>query len=964
MANTRDDFTKPIKQQLASRVGYRCSNPDCRKLTIGPSSDVKKSVSIGVAAHITAAAKGGKRYDASLSQDERKDFNNGIWLCQNCAKLIDSDENKYTVELIKSWKSAAEQQASEELQSISSMQIRNAPKFPELYNTPEEVNISKYEWSPSCELFSCQTNLMYSEYFTGRIQECSALMTLVNESSKVLISGMGGIGKTELARWIYQQSLQNDTFRHVGFLSYRDSIDETLLSALNPPDELPRRDQKEWAWNALHKLVQTERTLLVVDDVNKTVRQDTSLHRLLNLSCTVVLTSRRRSMANCKCLQIPSLKLDEGAKLFENIYGPIRENEKGNLTTIVQKIAYCHPLTIKILASIGKSKKIGLADLRFELETMKFKLAYVEDGEPIKFAEEYRKLFNLANLSIPEIKTLEYFSILPYVQLPKKHCAIMMQEAAEDTHDIVLSMLAQKNWLEESTGSFSMHPLIAEAIRFFRPFPAQEHPAFLNGTIKVVACLENHILLQKVLPYTDVILAVANYYLDINPVDSIYMCVALSLKYYNAARYKLACDLLEVTLALAEKTHAWELYDIVLYHLSLAYIKAGNYAEAYKNTLLLVNYRELYCEEGAIEVGEAYHAFGEAQRCLSYFEEALMSYYTALKYYESAEEENKGIGLSNLYGDIGGVYLDLGQFEDALTFLQKDVDMKEQDGMQDVELAVAYNNIADLYMQTEQYDLAEKNFLKAIELITLEWGKQSHYLGSIYSNLGNLYHLLGQDEKALYCICRSIDIQIAEFEKHPLLAASYNSKAVILQSLGRVEEALQENDKAHEMLLNTIGEENTIMAMVELMYASAYSNLQNYAEVIPHAKKVCKILIRFYAHDDIHLINARIFLGEALSYTDDYQGALEVLKQVERNTEGTLLLEQSFRAAWNLVRIYIELAQYEDALQQCLKTLKICKQIGKTQEVYLLILEKLILCYRLSGRKEELEQWLQETFKE
>ena len=42
-------------------------------------------------AHICAAAQGGPRYDASMTPEERKSFENGIWLCQSCSKLIDTD---------------------------------------------------------------------------------------------------------------------------------------------------------------------------------------------------------------------------------------------------------------------------------------------------------------------------------------------------------------------------------------------------------------------------------------------------------------------------------------------------------------------------------------------------------------------------------------------------------------------------------------------------------------------------------------------------------------------------------------------------------------------------------------------------------------------------------------------------------------------------------------------------------
>ncbi|MCR1847944.1 hypothetical protein NSA42_01530 [Paeniclostridium sordellii] len=104
----RDDFKENTKKTLAQRVGYICSNPNCMKQTIGPHSDPNKSLSIGVAAHIKAASPGGPRYDKYMSSEERKSIDNGIWLCENCAKIIDKDIEYYTVELLNNWKQNAE----------------------------------------------------------------------------------------------------------------------------------------------------------------------------------------------------------------------------------------------------------------------------------------------------------------------------------------------------------------------------------------------------------------------------------------------------------------------------------------------------------------------------------------------------------------------------------------------------------------------------------------------------------------------------------------------------------------------------------------------------------------------------------------------------------------------------------------------------------------------------------------
>lgn len=116
----RDDFPLKTKRLLAERVNFFCSNPKCNRPTSGPSTNPDASISIGVAAHITAAAPGGKRFDPTMSPAERKSIKNGIWLCQVCAKLIDSDDQKYTVEVLHDWKRQAEGRIAELLEGSGS----------------------------------------------------------------------------------------------------------------------------------------------------------------------------------------------------------------------------------------------------------------------------------------------------------------------------------------------------------------------------------------------------------------------------------------------------------------------------------------------------------------------------------------------------------------------------------------------------------------------------------------------------------------------------------------------------------------------------------------------------------------------------------------------------------------------------------------------------------------------------
>lgn len=119
MGSSRDDFSAQVKKILANRAGHRCSYQPCNQVTIGPDGlNPMGSVNSGEAAHITAAAAGGPRYDPNMTSEERKSISNGIWMCAYHAGLIDNDHHSYSVEQLKQWKEIAEAKQAE-LQRMS-----------------------------------------------------------------------------------------------------------------------------------------------------------------------------------------------------------------------------------------------------------------------------------------------------------------------------------------------------------------------------------------------------------------------------------------------------------------------------------------------------------------------------------------------------------------------------------------------------------------------------------------------------------------------------------------------------------------------------------------------------------------------------------------------------------------------------------------------------------------------------
>lgn len=127
---TRDDFLRRTKEELAKRVAYHCSNPECDRITVGPDrSDEAASQSVGIASHICAASEGGARFDPLQTTQQRSSIENGIWLCGDCARIIDAHGGaNYSKDILHQWKKAAELRADRAL-----MEKRQATELPTFF---------------------------------------------------------------------------------------------------------------------------------------------------------------------------------------------------------------------------------------------------------------------------------------------------------------------------------------------------------------------------------------------------------------------------------------------------------------------------------------------------------------------------------------------------------------------------------------------------------------------------------------------------------------------------------------------------------------------------------------------------------------------------------------------------------------------------------------------------------------
>jgi hypothetical protein len=194
MTNGRDEFSKPVIRNLRERVGGHCSRPECGRVTVAPNEgDQSRTDVTGRAAHITGAAVGGPRHDFSLSAAERRSAENGIWLCGECADLIDKNNGSdFSVPQLRSWKRGAEQRQF----ALARLRVQTRrPAWLDKLKSPNYINVPRLVGIAGQGAFSAETlAVLQSGFPRGR----QIIRELIEAESTLRQSGIRAVDVEEL----------------------------------------------------------------------------------------------------------------------------------------------------------------------------------------------------------------------------------------------------------------------------------------------------------------------------------------------------------------------------------------------------------------------------------------------------------------------------------------------------------------------------------------------------------------------------------------------------------------------------------------------------------------------------------------------------------------------------------------------------------------------------------------------
>lgn len=339
-----------------------------------------------------------------------------------------------------------------------------------------------------------------------REKEFTDITNILETKRNVLLTGMGGRGKTSIARLVYGQL--KEKFDCCGWINYNGDLKQSMISALkldDYSDETMTENDIQKKWKYITKLFanNNQSKLFVIDNVDyidgiQSPLMDQELRTFSGLdNAKIIITSRLPQIVG-----------------FDNVYPITNLGEKGDCNKCVELFYYYNPdatdyrsgnkeiveklcekagynaMVIELLAKASRYDYDSLEKFYFDLEQNGFKymdetpVDTVHDFNKIEIlnedgtvnhqvydrgnetaASQLMKLFDLRTRSEIEKQILWDFHCLPEAEhVSKVELKDWMGYSIKD-----IDSLRELSWIKYENGFFYMHPLVSQAVSCKEP---------------------------------------------------------------------------------------------------------------------------------------------------------------------------------------------------------------------------------------------------------------------------------------------------------------------------------------------------------------------------------------------------------------------------------------------------------------------------------------------------------------
>lgn len=275
----------------------------------------------------------------------------------------------------------------EYMQSKTMHIVRENPQYAmkelwqRFYHREEERNVV-FLTAKDTEIYG---EMLPAENFWGREREQFDLREMLAKGGHYLLSGMGGIGKTELAKQFIRYCVKNKKVDYIGVIPYENQFAESLLRAFSGKQEKTFRESFKEVIGELKQLASQKKVLLFIDDVTKNVQEDEYLAVLEKVPATIFMTSRLADIDGFETYPVKELSKDACEFIFRDSYKRLMKPEDLQELNILLDDNICrHTLTIRWLGQAAYAMNWSVEELLKKLEKKEESILWKEKYCPVK----------------------------------------------------------------------------------------------------------------------------------------------------------------------------------------------------------------------------------------------------------------------------------------------------------------------------------------------------------------------------------------------------------------------------------------------------------------------------------------------------------------------------------------------------------------------------------------------------
>ncbi len=328
----------------------------------------------------------------------------------------------------------------------------------ELISRMKAVNICEKWFSPILHRCLCTNAPHICPEYIERTETNTLKEIILDSQHHLLISGIGGIGKTTLAENLFEKIKM--MFDVSLWMTYKESVASSIAMAM------AEKNVDENLMLHFKKIMNTknnQRNIIFIDDVDSKYLFDRD-RDILEQNAVVIITSRMESVSGYMTYELKPFSDSECVNVFKQYYkGSLSLQDRNMIIKLVNRFGKSTLLIELFARAANKSSKdinVFLEDiLKSGISSVGIRVQNSKEKSYVKIAEHLAKLYSLENITDEQKVILINFSLSGERGVIGKFVEII-NASEEDIGDLV-----EFGWIKHNTSGFYMHALIRECIK-------------------------------------------------------------------------------------------------------------------------------------------------------------------------------------------------------------------------------------------------------------------------------------------------------------------------------------------------------------------------------------------------------------------------------------------------------------------------------------------------------------------